>query len=96
MEPAPKRQRSGSGADGDKAVFNVGGRRFEVLSHLIQNRPSTLLASLLDDIGTDAAEPIYVEANPDRFAHILDWYRHGEMHVAFAIATGSISACAAR
>jgi len=82
MEPAPNRPCFGSRAGSDVAAFNVGGRRFEVLSQLIESHPSTLLANLLDDISTDAAEPIYVEANPERFAHILDWYRHGEIHMA--------------
>ena len=40
-----------------------------------------MLASLLRGIGTDAKQQIFVDANPDRFAYILDWYRHGEMFV---------------
>ncbi|CAE8641873.1 unnamed protein product, partial [Polarella glacialis] len=60
-------------------VFNVGGRHFEILTHVIQRRPSTLLANLLDDIGTDSSQPIFVDASPDRFQHIVDWYRYGEM-----------------
>lgn len=61
-------------------VFNVRGRHFEVLPQLIRARGnSTLLATLLDDVSTDWAQPIFVDANPDRFSYILDWYRYGEM-----------------
>mmetsp|Transcript_49672 Transcript_49672/g.118313 ORF Transcript_49672/g.118313 Transcript_49672/m.118313 type:complete len:301 (+) Transcript_49672:116-1018(+) len=65
----------------DTVVFNVGGCRFEVLKQVIKSRGSTLLGNLLDDISTDDSQPIFVDANPDRFTHIIDWYRFGEMHV---------------
>merc|ERR1719264_2475799 len=81
MEPKCNRLRSGDSEAGT-VVFNVGGRHFEVLRQTIEARPATLLASLLEDIGTDSGRPIFVDANSDRFAHILEWYRHGEMHVA--------------
>ncbi|CAE8693652.1 unnamed protein product [Polarella glacialis] len=73
MEPPPKRIR----IPGDTVVFNVGGRHFEILALVIQRRPSTLLANLLDDIGTDSSQHIFVDANPDRFQYIVDWYRYG-------------------
>jgi len=78
-----KRIRSGSAGaeEAGTVVFNVGGRHYEVLRQTIEARPSALLASLLDDIGTDSAQPIFVDANPDRFAYILDWYRYGEIHL---------------
>merc|ERR1719150_3021292 len=66
---------------GDVVVFNVRGRHFEVLPQLIRSHGGTLLASLLDDIGTDGSHPVFVDANPERFAYILDWYRYGEMFV---------------
>lgn len=62
-------------------LFNVSGRHFEVLQLTIEARPTTLLATLLHDIGTDRTRPIFVDANPDRFSYILDWYRFGEMHI---------------
>lgn len=62
-------------------VFNVGGRHFEVLRHTVEAQPETLLACLLDDVGTTPGEPVFVDANPDRFAHILDWYRYREMYL---------------
>jgi len=65
----------------DTLVFNVGGRHFEVLRQTIEAYPSTLLACLVGDIGTDLSAPIFVDANPDRFPQILDWYRYGEMFV---------------
>mmetsp|Transcript_86808 Transcript_86808/g.202012 ORF Transcript_86808/g.202012 Transcript_86808/m.202012 type:complete len:281 (-) Transcript_86808:47-889(-) len=72
---------TGSAVESSTVVFNVGGQRFEVLRQTIEARPSTLLASLMDDIGTDSTQPMFVDANPDRFAYILDWYRYGEMHL---------------
>eukprot|EP00927_Polykrikos_kofoidii_P040274 TRINITY_DN34463_c0_g1_i1.p1 TRINITY_DN34463_c0_g1~~TRINITY_DN34463_c0_g1_i1.p1 ORF type:complete len:286 (-),score=42.82 TRINITY_DN34463_c0_g1_i1:72-929(-) len=60
-------------------TFDVRGRHVKVLPELIQTHSNTLLAQLLDDIGTDYSEPIFVDANPDRFSHILDWYRYGCM-----------------
>eukprot|EP00927_Polykrikos_kofoidii_P044130 TRINITY_DN38185_c0_g1_i1.p1 TRINITY_DN38185_c0_g1~~TRINITY_DN38185_c0_g1_i1.p1 ORF type:complete len:317 (+),score=28.98 TRINITY_DN38185_c0_g1_i1:114-953(+) len=60
-------------------TFDVRGRLIKVLPELIRSHPSTLLAQLVDDIGTDCSEPIFVDANPDRFLHILDWYRYGRM-----------------
>lgn len=65
----------------DSVVFNVGGRHFEVLRPTIDSYPDTLLACLVSDIGTDTAAPIFVDANPDRFTHILDWHRYREMFV---------------
>lgn len=63
------------------AVFNVGGRHFEVLRQTVEARPTTLLALLLEEVGTAGDRPIFVDANPDRFSHILDWYRYGEMYM---------------
>lgn len=64
----------------DGAVtLDVGGRIFKVLRQTIEARPSTLLACLLDDIGFEEDIPLFVDANPDRFGYILDWYRHGEV-----------------
>lgn len=71
---------TGGGDDGT-VVFDVGGRRFKVLRQTVQAQPSTLLATLLDDVSIDSSKPIFVDANPDRFNHILDWYRYREMFV---------------
>lgn len=84
MQTASKRLRhdgtTAEGADGT-VVFDVGGRLFKVLRQTVEARPSTLLAILIDDLGTDANQHIFVHANPDRFAYILDWYRYGQMYV---------------
>jgi len=61
-------------------TFDVGGTLFKVLAQTIVAHPSTLLASMLDDIGTDPGQPLFVDANPERFGFILDWYRYGEMY----------------
>mmetsp|Transcript_61343 Transcript_61343/g.142745 ORF Transcript_61343/g.142745 Transcript_61343/m.142745 type:complete len:262 (-) Transcript_61343:71-856(-) len=70
-----------AGVESGTVVFNVGGRHYEVLRQTIRARPSTLLAQLIDDIDTDSAQPIFVDANPDRFAYVMDWYRYGEIHL---------------
>jgi len=62
-------------------VFDVGGKDFKVLKLTIAKRPETLLAQLLEDHDVNSAEPLFVDANPDRFGLILDWYRHGVIHV---------------
>mmetsp|Transcript_103597 Transcript_103597/g.200742 ORF Transcript_103597/g.200742 Transcript_103597/m.200742 type:complete len:269 (+) Transcript_103597:99-905(+) len=82
MEPPSKRWRTPGVLHSDgTVVFDVRGVLFKVLSQTISARPSTLLANLLDDIGSDAGRPIFVDANPERFNHILDWYQYGEMFV---------------
>ena len=42
-----------------------------------------MLASLLTDIDSDTCDgqPIFVDAKPDRFQYIFDWYRYGEMFI---------------
>lgn len=79
MESASKRPRIGSAPDSGTVIFNVRGRHFELLPELIYSKPDTLLAQLMQDIGTVASKPVFVDANPDRFEHIIDWYRYGEM-----------------
>eukprot|EP00927_Polykrikos_kofoidii_P073341 TRINITY_DN69382_c0_g1_i1.p1 TRINITY_DN69382_c0_g1~~TRINITY_DN69382_c0_g1_i1.p1 ORF type:complete len:288 (-),score=25.53 TRINITY_DN69382_c0_g1_i1:18-881(-) len=60
-------------------TFDVRGRLIKVTPGLVESQPETLLAKLLDNVGNDFSEPIFVDSNPDRFAHILDWYRYGRM-----------------
>lgn len=62
-------------------AFDIGGRIFKVMKHVIMRHPDTLLAILLEDISTKEDEVLFVDANPDRFSYILDWYRFGEMHM---------------
>jgi hypothetical protein len=84
MEPLRKRPHVDACAYGaDTVVFSVGGQIFEILRYRIENKPSTMLASLVSDIDTDSngRRPIFVDANPNRFQYILDWYRYGEMYV---------------
>eukprot|EP00929_Paragymnodinium_shiwhaense_P027095 TRINITY_DN15984_c0_g1_i1.p1 TRINITY_DN15984_c0_g1~~TRINITY_DN15984_c0_g1_i1.p1 ORF type:complete len:288 (+),score=33.10 TRINITY_DN15984_c0_g1_i1:198-1061(+) len=63
----------------DTVVFDVGGTLFKTLRRTVMKHPQTLLACLLDDIGTDSQQPIFVDASAARFAHLLDWYRYGEI-----------------
>jgi len=60
-------------------IFNIGGTHFEVLRRTIDAHPNALLASLVADVAQFCEEPVFVDANAERFAHILDWYRYGEM-----------------
>eukprot|EP00927_Polykrikos_kofoidii_P049601 TRINITY_DN4363_c1_g1_i1.p1 TRINITY_DN4363_c1_g1~~TRINITY_DN4363_c1_g1_i1.p1 ORF type:complete len:286 (-),score=33.65 TRINITY_DN4363_c1_g1_i1:92-949(-) len=60
-------------------TFDVRGQHIKVLPELFARQPDTLLPQLVDDVGTNSTEPIFVDANPERFAHILDWYRYGRM-----------------
>lgn len=70
-----------AGSEGPPTVvFNVSGRHYEVLKQTIRGRPQTKLARLLDD-NAGSGRPIFVDANPDRFVHILDWYRLGEIYL---------------
>eukprot|EP00929_Paragymnodinium_shiwhaense_P042573 TRINITY_DN22012_c0_g1_i2.p1 TRINITY_DN22012_c0_g1~~TRINITY_DN22012_c0_g1_i2.p1 ORF type:complete len:308 (+),score=25.34 TRINITY_DN22012_c0_g1_i2:101-925(+) len=68
-------------ADGT-VVFDVGGQLFKTLRQTILRHPDTLLANLLEDIGAATTpDPVFVDANPCRFQHIMDWFRYGEMYV---------------
>lgn len=63
-------------------IFNVGGKHFEVLQQTIAAHPATLLASMISGVNAAAAaKPIFIDANSDRFSHILDWYRYNEIFV---------------
>lgn len=66
---------SGSGI----VIFDVRGQLVKVLLNVIKKQPTALLAQLLDNAGTDSKVPLFVDANPERFAHILDWYNYGQM-----------------
>jgi len=67
------------GDNGGAVTFDVRGQLFKVLPEFIKAQPNTFLAQLLSDIGTNCNVPIFVDANPKRFHHILDWYRYGQM-----------------
>ena len=51
-----------------------------------------MLASLLSDIDSDTCDgqAIFVDANPDRFQYILDWYRYGEMLIPSQCSTDAL------
>jgi len=80
MTSMRKRPAEGSFSSGT-VIFNIGGQHFEVLRRTIDAHPKALLASLVQDVSSFASpdEPVFVDANAERFAHILDWYRYGEM-----------------
>lgn len=75
---------------GALAIFDVGGKIFKVPAQLVRSKPGTRLAQLLDNAGesspaSTASKPIFVDAAPERFTCILDWYRFGELHVPKSI-----------
>mmetsp|Transcript_68415 Transcript_68415/g.127670 ORF Transcript_68415/g.127670 Transcript_68415/m.127670 type:complete len:226 (+) Transcript_68415:65-742(+) len=60
--------------------LNIGGQVFQVLEQTLRSKPDTLLCTMLDDPArTDKHAPLFVEADPERFRYILDWYRYGSM-----------------
>lgn len=69
-----------TGGQNGTVTFDVGGTLFKVLEQTIMAHPSTLLANMLEDIGTQPGKALFVDANPERFGLILDWYRYGEIY----------------
>lgn len=85
VPPAP-----GVAAKGSQVVaFDVGGTIFKVSAKLIRTKPSTLLAQLLNDAAS-TSEPMFVDAAPERFSYLLDWYRYGEINVPRYVPVASL------
>lgn len=61
-------------------LIDVRGHIFKVFRHSVSKRPDTLLAQLLEGTTSDG-QPVFVDASPERFHHILDWYMYDEMFV---------------
>lgn len=78
----------------DLVTFDVGGgTNVKFPLHLIQAKPETVLGKLL--AGAEKNSPvlqrgIYVDAVPDRFTCILDWYRYGEIFVPRAASVQAV------
>jgi len=63
----------------DVVAFDVGGKKFKVLTSVVKQKGG-LLTELLEQ--TKQAEgAIFIDASPERFPFILDWYRHGQMFI---------------
>jgi len=71
----------------DVVTFNVGGKIFQMLTQTVHSKPETLLCTLLNERNNDPAredkvdQPIFVEADAERFRYIVDWYRYGRIHL---------------
>jgi len=92
--PAPKVLDSGP-----MATLDVGGQIFKISASLLRSKPGTLLAQLIDNTsGNDetrstppnGGRPIFVDAAPERFTCILDWYRYGEIHVPRSVPIAAV------
>lgn len=84
---------------GPMATLDVGGQIFKFSASLIRSKPSTLLAQLVDSAGgndeprggsPNGGRPIFVDAAPERFTCILDWYRYGEIHVPRSVPVAAV------
>lgn len=69
----------------DVVSFNVGGQLFEVSRNLLTRWPRTRLGAITSSKTFDASLPVFLDANPSRFEHILDWYRYGEMFLSAGV-----------
>mmetsp|Transcript_18830 Transcript_18830/g.47252 ORF Transcript_18830/g.47252 Transcript_18830/m.47252 type:complete len:283 (+) Transcript_18830:95-943(+) len=82
------------------ATLDVGGQIFKVSAALLRSKPSTLLAQLIDGASgandeprsapPNGGRPIFVDAAPERFTCILDWYRYGEIHVPRSLPVAAV------
>jgi len=80
------------------AQFDICGQIFKISSKLILAQPDTLLAKLLSEsVGqSDKTCPIAVDVSPERFPHILDWYRYGELFLPTTVSAEAVLRDAAR
>eukprot|EP00930_Biecheleria_cincta_P062809 TRINITY_DN48254_c0_g1_i1.p1 TRINITY_DN48254_c0_g1~~TRINITY_DN48254_c0_g1_i1.p1 ORF type:complete len:401 (+),score=84.41 TRINITY_DN48254_c0_g1_i1:34-1236(+) len=80
------------------AHFDVCGQIFKCSAKWILAQPDTLLAKLLSEaVGQpDKTCPIAVDVSPERFQHILDWYRYGELFLPQSISAEAVLRDAAR
>ncbi|VDQ01013.1 unnamed protein product [Trichobilharzia regenti] len=64
-----------------KAVINVSGQRFEILTSCLNRYPHTLLGSDERDYFYDEKTgEYYFDRDPEIFRHILTYYRCGHLH----------------
>lgn len=85
--PAQPKPAQKAPEQGPVAVFDACGTIFKVSAQVVKAKPDTLLAQLLEaSSGAPSANrPVFVDCAPDRFSYILDWYRHGEIHMPASV-----------
>jgi hypothetical protein len=64
----------------NKAIFNVGGTKFEISEDLVNKYPDSELSSLLSSAPFPKNE-IFLDHNPLAFSVILDYLRYGKLLV---------------
>ncbi|KAJ3292708.1 hypothetical protein HK104_005096 [Borealophlyctis nickersoniae] len=62
----------------DTTTYNVGGQRFQINKALVQKYPKSRLASLA---AKSKGQEVFVDANPQAFAVILDYLRYDRLLV---------------
>jgi hypothetical protein len=71
-----------AGTTSSTAVFNVGGRKFEVSATLLQRFPeSTLFQMVQRGHAQGESSEYFVDHNPDAFQVVLDIYRYGKLMI---------------
>ncbi len=78
----------GAVGEGSTVTFDVRGQLFKVLRQSVTQRPSTLLAQLVENMQGD--EHVFIDASAERFSHILDWYTYGEMFASSGISERAV------
>eukprot|EP00416_Gambierdiscus_australes_P016361 CAMPEP_0171070302 /NCGR_PEP_ID=MMETSP0766_2-20121228/9660_1 /TAXON_ID=439317 /ORGANISM="Gambierdiscus australes, Strain CAWD 149" /LENGTH=240 /DNA_ID=CAMNT_0011526755 /DNA_START=30 /DNA_END=749 /DNA_ORIENTATION=+ len=90
-----KRKRQRGESRGKTVLFNVGGKKFEVLRKpTLATYPSSLLSQLAGH--AEGRETIFVEANSELFQFMLDFHRHRKIHIPLTVSKDAIlrEACA--
>ena len=63
--------------DVSTVTFDVRGHLFKVLRKSVTRQPTTPLALHVASMKNNGH--VLIDANPERFSHILDWYVYGEI-----------------
>ena len=72
--------------------LNVGGRRFEVSSSLLETQPNSHLAKLITDKNEDAVDEIFIDRDGDIFQHVLQYLRNGKVSLPSVVTIDSFIA----
>jgi len=70
--------------DQNRVAINVGGSRFETTRDTILQFPDSMLALMLSDplvqgLHSPSTSEVFIDANPEQFPKILDYYRYGRI-----------------
>ena len=66
----------------DTVKFNVGGKHFEVSRALIDANPNSMLAKMISETWEkDPENPMFIDRDGYKFAHVLDYLRYGSIEL---------------